>query len=694
MYSIEVPYSSTDTSSTIRRSYKTHLIGHSANNGSITLFEAFNRACHLYGDNECLGERAIDSLGNASPFLFKSYAEIANEVKNFASGLKKLNLISKNDQGLDMLGIYMHNCYQWIVSEQACYYLSAITVPLYDTLGPDTIEYCTNECQLNTILCNSKGMEMILNITRKTPTLKNVIVVDFNDSKRLKAISQTHQNIKIYKYEDIIRCGEAFLSPPTPPLPSTIATLCYTSGTTGNPKGAIITHGNLLSASVAGLEGSIRATSADAYLSFLPLPHIFERLVINSLISCGCKIGFFRGNTLELIDDIKALEPSIFCAVPRLLNRIYDKIMTGARSKTGMTKSIFMNALTTKLDNLHKNGNRDHWLYDRLVFTSLKKALGFTNLRIMLSGGAPLAGHVMEFFRIMLGNNCSCHEGYGQTETSGATSITAAEDIQTVGHVGAPFTCVELKLVDVNDMGYFHTDCVHGDNEPCVGRGEIYVKGTNVFQGYYKNESATFEAFDTEGWLRTGDIGMWTTLGQLKIIDRKKNIIKLAQGEFIAVEKVEGILSQSPLVGSIFVHADSKESSIVAVVVVDIDSYNSMSTDPSFKSALSSSSSNSNSNLPSLCATLDNTRSRKALEEYVLQQMDDVGRQNGLKGFEIVKAVHLVADPWLPSDDVPIVTPTLKLQRNKAKERYKTELADLYKGLSSRGRSASGISKL
>jgi long-chain acyl-CoA synthetase len=433
----------------------------------------------------------------------------------------------------------------------------------------------------------------------------------------------------------------------------------------------MITHANLLSASTSGLEGCIRATQRDVYLSFLPLPHIFERLVINSLLSCGCSVGFFRSNPLLIIDDIKALEPTIFCAVPRLLNKIFDKVIQGANANPGSVAArMFNSGLQTKLSVLRETGGRSHWLWDRLIFNKLKTALGLRHTRIMLSGGAPLSSDVMEFFRITLGQGCNCHEGYGQTETSGGTTMTSAEDSMSTGHVGSPFPAAEIKLVDVPDMGYLHTDVVHG-SVPCVGRGEIWVRGPLVFQGYYKDPDATKEALTPDGWLKSGDVGIWLPDGQLQIVDRKKNIFKLAQGEFVAVEKIEGTLGQAPLVGMLLVHGEPTESSLVGVVVVDEDAYNN-----SLRTVMGS----------SLAIALSDSKKRMQLTETVLGQLDSTGREAGLKGYELVKAVHLEAAPWTASDALPILTPTMKLQRGKAKERYKKELEGLFSRLKTAAR--------
>jgi long-chain acyl-CoA synthetase len=183
--------------------------------------------------------------------------------------------------------------------------------------------------------------------------------------------------------------------------------------------------------------------------------------------------------------------------------------------------------LAAKTENLLTSGQLKHALYDRLIFDKIKKGLGMDHLRIVVSGSAPLSSKVMMFYRCLLG--IPVIEGYGQTEGSAAEFMSHPTDMMTAGHVGCPTAACEAMLVNVPEMGYYHTDTGH-KGQPCRGRGEIWVRGPLVFQGYYKEEAKTKEALSEDGWLRSGDIGLWTMAGCLQIIDRKKNILKLSQG--------------------------------------------------------------------------------------------------------------------------------------------------------------------
>jgi long-chain acyl-CoA synthetase len=281
----------------------------------------------------------------------------------------------------------------------------------------------------------------------------------------------------------------------------------------------------------------------------LPLAHIFETIVMNLCLYGAAAIGFYQGDTLKIVEDLQALRPTVFVSVPRLYNRIYDKVVGGAKAKGGIAALLFEKALATKIHNLHETGALTHGFWDRLVFSKVTAQLGLDRCRIMITGSAPIAPKVKDFMRVACGARII--EGYGLTETAAAATISHPDDASN-GHVGIPTICSEIKLVDVPEMDYRST------NAPPTG--EVCVRGPNVFQGYYKDKAKTDEAFDGSGWFHTGDIGRWNADGTLSIIDRKKNIFKLAQGEYVAAEKIENVMARCALVGSCFIHGDSLQS--------------------------------------------------------------------------------------------------------------------------------------
>lgn len=313
--------------------------------------------------------------------------------------------------------------------------------------------------------------------------------------------------------------------------------------------------------------------------------------------------------------------------------------------------------MAAKMEGL-KSGNLTHGLYDALLFKKIKKALGMDCVRVMISGSAPLSDSVMSFFRCMLG--VPVVEGYGQTEGAAAATLGSPYDMTTVGHVGGPTGAVEIALYDVPEMGYRHTDKSHR-GVPCEGRGEICIRGPNVFKGYYKDEEKTKETIDEEGWLHSGDVGLWRPDGTLQIIDRKKNIFKLSQGEYVAPEKIENILLRSSMIAQCFVYGDSLQSTLVAVIVPDEDVVMAW--------AKENVPSNANNGFASVC------KSTK-LKETIATDIQKLSKASGLHGFETVKNIHLEAAPFTVEND--LMTPTFKLKRQKIRDQYEREIAALY----------------
>ena len=217
-----------------------------------------------------------------------------------------------------------------------------------------------------------------------------------------------------------------------------------------------------------------------------------------NVIAGGAAIGFYRGDPLLLMEDVIALRPTLFVAAPRVLNKINDKIKAGITAAGGLKLKLFQKGMQAKTDNLIKHGKLTHSFYDKLIFNKIKHALGFSDVKCMISGSAPLSPTVMLFFRCMLG--VPVVEGYGQTEGAAIAAISHPSDLTTYGHVGGPVHPVEMILLDVPEMGYLHSDTSHR-GEPCKGRGEICIRGPNVFLGYYKNIQSTNEAIDKDGWL-------------------------------------------------------------------------------------------------------------------------------------------------------------------------------------------------
>lgn len=356
--------------------------------------------------------------------------------------------------------------------------------------------------------------------------------------------------------------GKANVQPYAKVTPDDILTFSYTSGTTGNPKGVLLTHKNIISVVATGTSEGFCPN--DTYISYLPLPHILERIFVSCFLYYGGSIGFYSGDVFKLKDDLAVLRPTIFVSVPRLYNRFYDAIKSNLDKVEGFKGKLAKKALSSKLELVRTTGKVESKFWDSLVFKKSKQALG-GRVRWAGTGSAPISGETLTFLKATLCTPIA--EGYGSTESCGGSFSTHGSDPIT-GHVGGPRPNYEYKLVDCPDLNYTSLD-KDQDGNP-TPRGEICIRGHGIFLGYYKEPEKTAEAIDNEGWLHTGDVGQLNTFnGSVKIIDRKKNLFKLAQGEYIAPEKIENIYVKAKGAAEVFIHGDSLQSACVCICVPD-----------------------------------------------------------------------------------------------------------------------------
>ncbi|KAM9832652.1 long-chain-fatty-acid--CoA ligase 5 [Neosynchiropus ocellatus] len=603
-----------------------------------TIYEVFQRGLKVSGNGPCLGYRK-----SGRPYQWLRYKQVSDRAEHLGSGLLHRGL--QPNPGT-FIGIFAQNRPEWIIGELACYTYSMVAVPLYDTLGPEALVFIIDRADITTVLCdNDKKAETLLQNREKglTPALKTIIVMDSFSSDLVER--GTKCGVDVVALQDVEAVGKENHRSPIPPKPEDLSIICFTSGTTGNPKGAMLTHENVV-ADAAGVlksfETSVEPTTDDVSISFLPLAHMFERVVQVVMYGAGAKVGFFQGDIRLLPDDMKALQPTIFPVVPRLLNRVYDKVQSGAKSP--FKKWLLNFAVERKCAEVRDGIIRKNSVWDKLIFNKVQESFG-GRVRVMVTGAAPISPSVLNFLRAALG--CQIFEGYGQTECTAGCTFTMPGDA-TPGHVGAPLPCNFVKLVDVEEMNYFASN----------GEGEVCIKGSNVFKGYLKDPEKTAEALDEDGWLHTGDIGKWLPSGVLKIIDRKKNIFKLAQGEYIAPEKIENVYVRSGPVAQVFVHGDSLQSCLVAIVVPDSEVL------PDFAKRLG------------CYGTFEELCKNKEVKKAILSDMVRLGKESGLKSFEQVKDLHVHPEQFTIENG--LLTPTLKAKRAELKALFQTQIDSLY----------------
>ncbi|KAJ0016135.1 hypothetical protein NQD34_014425 [Periophthalmus magnuspinnatus] len=606
-----------------------------------TLYEVFKRGLRVSGNGPCLGYRKP-----GRPYQWLKYKQVADRAEHLGSGLIHKGLKPGSNT---FIGIFAQNRPEWIISELACYTYSMVAVPLYDTLGPEALVFIIEQADISLVVCDTqtKAQTLLQNVEKgQTLVLKTIVIMDTFDPELVERGRKS--GVEILSMEEVETLGKDHLQKPIPPKPEDLSIVCFTSGTTGNPKGAMLTHENVVAdaaGAVSTFESSVPLTSNDVTISFLPLAHMFERVVQVVAYGVGARVGFFQGDIRLLPDDMKTLQPTVFPVVPRLLNRVYDKVQSGA--KTPFKKWLLNFAVDRKYAEVKDGIIRKNSIWDKLIFNKVQESFG-GRVRIMVTGAAPISPAVLNFLRAALG--CQIFEGYGQTECAAACTFTMPGDV-TSGHVGAALPCNFVKLVDVEEMNYFASN----------GEGEVCIKGRNVFKGYLKDPEKTAEALDEDGWLHTGDIGKWLPSGVLKIIDRKKNIFKLAQGEYIAPEKIENVYVRSGPVAQVFVHGDSLQSCLIAIVVPDAESL------PSFAKNLGI-----EGGVEDLCKN-------KEIKKAILSDMTKLGKEAGLKSFEQVKDLHL--HPEMFTIENGLLTPTLKAKRAELKALFQTQINQLYSSM-------------
>ncbi|TEB35960.1 long-chain-fatty-acid-CoA ligase [Coprinellus micaceus] len=555
------------------------------------------------------------------------------------------------DQRRQYIGSALHSLFQQgtlgggefeTVVDIALQTYNKVGVSLYDTLGKDSVGDI-NHSHLTVVFTSGDHVSTLLKLIPKTPTLK--LIVSFDElpeeaTKAFKEWAQT-QGVEFQTLVEFEAIGKANVLPSIPATPNAVASICYTSGTTNLPKGVVLSHKNLALSTYSNLYG-LELPDQGILMSYLPLAHIYERICEIFTILLGARIGYSTGSPLRLLEDAQILKPHFFPSVPRVLNRVYQSAMAGG-NVPGLKGNLFRKAIATKLEKLHTTGIPTHAFWDRIVFRKIQAVLG-GQVSLVVSGSAPITSDVMDFLKIAFA--CEVVEGYGLTECAATSTKNWPLDPTASGTVGPPVPVNEVKVIDVPAM-------------------ELCLRGANIFSHYYKDEKNTKEALDEEGWFHTGDVAAIDDAGRVKIIDRVKNIMKLAQGEYVALEKIENLYSSVPISAQVFVHGDGLQSYLVAVLVPEPVLFSSIVTSVTGKKVA-----------PEDIAALSAATKDPKVVQHVLGILTKAAQRNGLKGFEMVKRLHLSMSPFTIEENT--LTPTMKLRRKDAYNKHKTEIDALY----------------
>ncbi|KAH9854117.1 acetyl-CoA synthetase-like protein [Lenzites betulinus] len=618
--------------------------------------DAFQHLVEIYDEGfrrakggRFFGHRPVLStqpLKYAEYHVWQTWTEVDARRRAVGSALHKLfetGVLGGGD--LPTVGIWSKNCPNWQVVDLALQAYGKVGVSLYDTLGKDSAEFIINHAELTVIFAAPMHIPSLIKLIPNCPTLKMIVAIEVLTPETKSVLCQWGETfgVQVKDIAEVEEFGRANLIDVITPTPQQIATICYTSGTTGQPKGVVIDHGSMAQAVYAYMY-QFEMDTSQVTLSFLPLAHIYERVMELIAVGNGGQIGFHVGDPALLLDDLRVLKPHLLPTVPRVLNRLYQAAMV-AGTAPGLKGALFRRAVATKVFNMRNHNKFDHPLYDRLVFKKLQAVLGGNVGRVASHHNAVL-------------DTDQTSTGYGMTENCGCFVRTWTDDGTASGTVGSPLPTAELKLVDVPEMGYTAED------KP-FPRGEICMRGGQRFSGYYKDPKRTAETIDEEGWLHTGDVGTFDSYLRLKIIDRVKNIMKLAQGEYVALENIENVYSGSRLVAQLFVYGDSLQSYLVAVVVPDPVQFAALVARVRGRPVA-----------PEDLATLAEATRDPQITAEVLATLAKTAKERGLKGFEQLRRIHLTLEAMTTENDC--LTPTLKIRRKETYEHFKGPIDALY----------------
>jgi long-chain acyl-CoA synthetase len=532
-------------------------------------------------------------------------------------------------EGRDKIAVLSNNRPEWLILDLAIQQTGAILTPIYPTISPNELEFIFNDASIKMVFVSDQELyNKVQSVRSKTPSVQ--AVYSFNELsgvlnwKELLHNGTASDLEKLQSIKDAIR-------------PDELATILYTSGTTGFPKGVMLSHQNIME-NVQNVEEIVSAVAnaSDRCLSFLPLNHIFERMV--SYIYMYIGVSIYYAESIDTVgDNLKEVKPTLFTTVPRLLEKVYEKIMAKGRELTGVKKNLFFWAVgvANKFE-LDKNQgfvyNIQLAIANKLIFSKWRDALG-GNVKAIVTGAAACQ---VRLLRIFTAAKIVVMEGYGLTETSPVISVNRYDSSgRRFGTVGQGIKNVEVKLAE---------------------DGEICCRGSNVMMGYYKRPDLTAECIDNENWFHTGDIGTWVEGNFLKITDRKKEIFKTSGGKYVAPQPIENKMKESPFIEQMMVVGPERKFTAALII-------------PAF------------ANLKTWCEkngvphqSNDEMISNPRVQEHYKSIVEKFNVQ--FNHIEQVKKFELLNAEW--TIDGGELTPTLKLKRKVITEKYSDAIERIY----------------
>ncbi|MDD3330302.1 MAG: long-chain fatty acid--CoA ligase [Bacteroidales bacterium] len=553
-------------------------------------------------------------------YSIQEYVEITN---NLSYALIKLGI-----EAGDKVAIISTNRPEWNMLDMAIMQIGAISVPVYPTISESDYQYILSHSEAKlAVIEGHEVMNKIDHILSATPTLSKVYT--FINRERFPYFDQLLELGKENPNPDELTFRKEKVQP------HDCSTIIYTSGTTGTPKGVMLSHNNIVQ-QVLSLQDTPQKWSKIA-LSFLPLCHAYERMLVFLYQYLGMSV-YYAENLGTIAENIKEVHPTMMSTVPRMLEKIYDKIYSSGANQKGLKKRIFYWALHLARQYKIQDHNRSWWynqkhkIADKLVYSKIRKNIG-GNFDIVVSGAASIQARLASFFSAI---GMPVFEGYGLTETSPVVAVSCrAKNGREVGTVGFPLKGVEVDIAQ---------------------SGEVICRGHNVMLGYYKDEALTKEVIDKDGWFHTGDLGKFTDKGQLVLVGRLKNIFKTSFGKYINPQVIEEKFAESPFIENIVVVGENQK----------------------FAAALISPDFNF---LKEWCQRHDvkYTNPEEIVKHPTIKQRfaKEIEKYNTFFGeTERIKKFEIIPDEW--SQLTEILTPTLKVKRKLVQERYKETIDRLF----------------
>lgn len=536
-------------------------------------------------------------------------------------------LVSMGIEPGDKVAMISNNRPEWNIADLGILMAGAINVPIYPTISASDYAFIFNDAEVK--LCFVSDDELLAKVNEikdQVPTLTTLISFETLDGiEHFDTFKKRGENVPT----DEIEKRKAAIKP------EDLATLIYTSGTTGNPKGVMLSHNNIVS-NVHGSRERLPVDEHSKAVSFLPLCHIYERMVLYLFMYTG--VSIYYAESMDTIgDNIREVQPQAFTAVPRLLEKVFDKIMAKGSELTGIKRALFFWAVDLA-EEWEPYGANGAWyefklkIANKIIFSKWREALG-GNVKAVASGSAALQPRLARIFNAA---QVPVLEGYGLTETSPVASVNSFDNKGfMIGTTGRKLHNVDIKIAE---------------------DGEILIKGPNVMMGYYKREDLTREVIDPDGWFHTGDIGELVNGEYVKITDRKKEIFKTSGGKYIAPQPMENAYKASRFIDQIMVIGENKKHP-AALIVPDLE----------FCKEWCSRKGNS-------CDTVAAMAQSEALKERIWEEIEETNGQFGK--FEQVKKIELCSSPW--AIDTGELTPSLKLKRKAILAKYADLVDKIY----------------